>query len=352
MNVIKKNKKGMIAMSGGVDSSVAAYLVKELGFDCVGATMKLFSNEDSSDDARGIAYRLNIPHYVFDLSNEFDTLVIQKFIESYECGDTPNPCVDCNRYIKFGKLLSRATELDCDFLATGHYARIEWDGERGRFSLKKALDDAKDQSYFLCLMTQEQLARTLFPLGGMKKKEVRDVALAQGFLNAQKRESQDICFIADENYADFIEQRTGNVGKSHEPGNFINFEGKLLGRHKGLIRYTIGQRKGLGIAYANPLYVCAKSVDENTVTLGDEKMLYSTIVTAGSFNWIRPKPVCPIRVTAKTRYRQAEHWAAVVSAEDDFVKIEFDEPQRAIASGQALVLYDGDEVVGGGTIKK
>jgi tRNA-specific 2-thiouridylase len=353
-------KKAMIAMSGGVDSSVAAYLMGMKGFDCIGATMKLFPKNvdvgkdgacrspDSADDALGVASKLSIPHYVFDFSEEFESMVVRRFAGAYERGDTPNPCVDCNRYVKFGILLSRAVELGCDFLVTGHYARIEWDGERGRFSLKKALDDAKDQSYFLCSMTQEQLARTLFPLGGMSKKEVRDAASAQGFLNAQKRESQDICFIAGESYSDFIERYTGNKQK---PGDFIDCDGKPLGRHKGMTRYTIGQRKGLGIASANPLYVCAKNVEDNTVTLGGEKMLYSTTVSAGSFNWIRPRPVCPVRVMAKTRYRQADQWATIVSAEDDFVRIEFDEPQRAVAPGQALALYDGDDVVGGGTIK-
>jgi tRNA-specific 2-thiouridylase len=274
-------------------------------------------------------------------------MVINRFIEAYESGDTPNPCVACNRRVKFGALLSKAMELGCDFLVTGHYARVEWDGGRERFSLKKALDDAKDQSYFLCSMTQEQLSRVLFPLGGMKKTDVKAVAAEQGFLNAQKRESQDICFITGENYADFIERHTG---KNYPPGNFINFKGEPLGRHNGLIRYTIGQRKGLGIAYSHPLYVCAKNVRDNTVTLGGEKMLYTAAVSAGSFNWIRSKPACPVRVKAKTRYRQAEQWGSVVSAGDDFTRFESDEPQRAVAPGQALVLYDGDDVIGGGTI--
>ena len=344
------SNKAMIAMSGGVDSSVAAHLMKERGFDCVGATMKLFS-KDNTGDARNVAHKLDIPYHVFDFSDEFESMVIRRFIEAYEQGDTPNPCVACNRHIKFGILLSKAMEMGCDFLVTGHYARIEWNGERGRFSLKKALDDAKDQSYFLCSMTQERLARTLFPLGEMRKKDVRGLASAQGFLNAQKRESQDICFITGESYAAFIERRAEYAGRSHEPGNFINFENKPLGRHRGLIRYTIGQRKGLGIASPHPLYVCAKNALDNTITLGNEAMLYSSTVTAGEFNWIHPRPVQPVRVKARTRYRQMEQWATVVSAEGDSVRIEFDEPQRAAAPGQALVLYDGDEVVGGGTIE-
>ena len=350
----------MIAMSGGVDSSVAAYLTKQLGFDCIGATMKLFSNEDitvgksapccslkDTDDANGVAYRLGIPHHVFNFAYDFESMVIRRFIEAYERGYTPNPCVDCNRYVKFGALLSKAMELSCDFLVTGHYARIEWDGERSRFSLKKALDDEKDQSYFLYSMTQDQLAHALFPLGEMRKKEVKDVALTQGFLNAQKRESQDICFIADGRYADFIEQYTK---KTYEPGDFINSDGKPLGKHKGIIRYTVGQRKGLRISSPHPLYVCAKNARHNTIALGDEKMLYSTTTAADSFNWIRPKPAVATRIIAKTRYRQTGQWATVVAVGDAFVRIEFDEPQRAVAYGQALVLYDGDFVIGGGTI--
>jgi tRNA-specific 2-thiouridylase len=338
----------MVAMSGGVDSSVAAYLTRGLGYECVGATMKLFPG-GNVEDTRGVADKLGIRHLVFDFSGEFENAVIRRFVESYERGETPNPCVICNREIKFGVLLSKALELGCDYLATGHYARIERD-KTGRFSLKKALDDAKDQSYFLCSLTQEQLARTLFPLGGMKKTEVRAAASAQGLPNAQKRESQDICFVdgACENYADFIERFTG---KRQKPGDFIDSEGKPLGRHKGLVRYTIGQRKGMGIAFSHPLYVCDKNALDNTVTLGDEKLLYSTTVEARPFNWIRPRPDCPARVTAKTRYRQAEQPAKVTYAGDDFVRVEFDEPQRAVAPGQALALYDGDEVVGGGTIK-
>jgi tRNA-specific 2-thiouridylase len=347
----------MIAMSGGVDSSVAAFLMKEQGFDCVGVTMKLFSNADvgmdrddvccslkDTDDARDVAYRLGIPHYVFNFSADFIDQVIRRFVEAYENGRTPNPCIDCNRYIKFDRLFSRAMDLEYTFVVTGHYARIEQDGT-GRFLLKKGLDDGKDQSYFLYSMTQEQLAHTLFPLGALRKKEVREIASAQGFINAKKHESQDVCFVTEGNYADFIEHHRG---KSCPSGNFIDAEGSVLGRHKGLIRYTVGQRKGLGLSFPRPMYVCGKNLRDNTVILGDEKCLYSRVLFADDLNWIVP-PSPIFRVRAKTRYRQPEQ-EATVRVEGDRIRVEFDEPQRAIATGQAVVLYDGDAVVGGGTI--
>lgn len=346
----------MIAMSGGVDSSVAAYLMKEQGFDCVGVTMKLFSNTDigigrddvccslkDTDDARDVAYRLGIPHYVFNFSADFIGQVIQRFVEAYENGRTPNPCIDCNRYIKFGRLFSRAMELE-SFIVTGHYARIEQAGP-GRFLLKKGLDNAKDQSYFLYSMTQEQLAHTLFPLGGLRKQEVREIALAQHFINAKKHESQDVCFVTEGNYADFIERHRG---KCYPAGDFIDAAGHVLGRHKGLIRYTVGQRKGLGLSFPRPLYVCEKNLRDNTVTLGDEGLLYAKVLFAEDLNWIVPPPAV-LRVMAKTRYRQPEQ-EATVRVEGDKIRVEFDEPQRALATGQAVVLYDGDVVIGGGTI--
>ncbi|MDR1977730.1 MAG: tRNA 2-thiouridine(34) synthase MnmA [Synergistaceae bacterium] len=352
------NRNAMIAMSGGVDSSVAAYLMKERGFDCIGTTMKLFSNEDvgidrddvccslkDTEDARAVAYRLGIPHYVFNFSADFIDRVIRRFVEAYENGRTPNPCIDCNRYIKFDRLFSRARELEYAFVVTGHYARIERDAA-GRFLLKKALDDAKDQSYFLYSMTQEQLAHTLFPLGEIRKKDVREIALAQGFINAKKHESQDVCFVSNGDYANFIEHYTG---KRYAPGNFIDVNGNVLGRHKGLIRYTIGQRKGLGLSFSRPMYVREKNVVDNTVTLGDDNLLYSKTLFADDLNWIAPPPSPVVRVKAKTRYRQPEQ-EATVWIENDGIRVEFDEPQRALAAGQAVVLYDGDVVVGGGTI--
>ena len=356
------NKKATIAMSGGVDSSVAALLMKEQGYDCIGATMKLFRNEDIGvpsehsccslddvEDARSVAYKLGIPYYVFNFSDRFREEVIDRFVCAYENGRTPNPCIDCNRYLKFDKLYQRASELGCDCVATGHYARIERDETSGRYLLKKAVDADKDQSYVLYSMSQEQLAHTRFPLGGMTKPEVRRIAEAQGFVNARKHDSQDICFVQDGNYSGFIEQHTG---KKYPEGNFIDTSGNILGRHRGIIHYTVGQRKGLGLAFAAPMYVCAVNAEDNTVTLGRNDELFSKKLIAKDINLISRASIYePLRVKAKIRYRQAEQWATAVQLDGDTLEVEFDEPQRAITRGQAVVLYDGDTVVGGGTIQ-
>ncbi len=359
---VTMNKKAIIAMSGGVDSSVAAYLVKESGYDCMGVTMKLFANEDIGvsrdysccslsdvEDARSVAYKLDIPYYVFNFSGRFEEDVINRFVYAYENGITPNPCIDCNRYLKFDKLYRRAQELEYDYVATGHYARIEHDEASGRYLLKKAVDGDKDQSYFLYSLTQEQLSHTLFPLGGMTKPDVRKIAEANGFVNAQKHDSQDICFVQNGSYADFIEDHTG---KHYPEGDFIDKNGNTLGKHRGVIRYTIGQRKGLGIAFSHPLYVCDVNPTDNTVTLGEESDLYKTSLTAKDINLISlPYIEQPIRVKAKVRYRQPEQWATVTQLDSDTLHIQFDQPQRAITKGQAVVIYDGDTVVGGGTIQ-
>ncbi len=356
------DKKALIAMSGGVDSSVAAYLLKQQGFDCTGITMKLFGNEDigaggekrccsleDTTDARNVSYAMGIPYFVYNFTEDFKKQVINRFIESYQNGATPNPCIDCNRYIKFERLLCRAKQLGMDCIATGHYARIEYDALTGRYLLKKAADKTKDQSYVLYAMTQEQLSYTLFPLGDLHKTEVRDIAKEQGFVNADKHDSQDICFVRDGNdYADFIEQYTG---RKYEEGNFIDMNGNILGKHKGLIRYTIGQRKGLGLSLKKPMYVRFKDTEKNTVTLCEDDRLFSKSLDAADFNWIACEKInSPIRVKAKIRYNQTGQWATANQTSPDTVHIEFDESQRAIAKGQAAVLYDGDVVVGGGTI--
>ena len=353
--------KALIAMSGGVDSSVAAYLMKQRGYTCIGCTMKLYNNEDAGIpkshtccslddvyDARAVANKLGIPYYVFNFSNDFHEKIIGKFVRSYQNGITPNPCIDCNRYMKFDKLFERAKIFDCDCIATGHYARIEYDGKK--YVLKKALDTSKDQSYVLYSMTQEQLARTVFPLGETQKAQTRRIAEENGFINADKPDSQDICFVPDSDYAKVIELQTG---KKSLPGNFVDKNGNVLGTHKGIIHYTIGQRKGLGISFDEPHYVCGICPEENTVVLGKEEELYSTTLTADDFNWISGEaPVTGIRCSAKIRYRQKEQPATVTVNDDGSVKIVFDEPQRALTPGQAVVLYDGDVVLGGGVIKR
>ncbi len=346
-------------MSGGVDSSAAAYLMKEKGYDIIGVTLKLFDNDDAGirektccslsdvEDAKSVAKRLGIRHYTFNFKDDFRENVIGRFICAYEQCRTPNPCIDCNRYIKFQKLGSRARELDCDYVATGHYARIE--KENGRFLLKRGIDPRKDQSYVLYSLTQEQLAHTLFPLGGMTKDEVRKIAEEQGFINAKKRDSQDICFVPDGDYASFIERYTG---KSYPNGNFVDMDGNILGEHKGLIRYTIGQRKGLGLALPKPMYVCRIDTDRNEVVLGDDADLFSKSLDAYDINLIAADRLdAPINVAAKTRYSQKLASTRVWQTGEDSIHVEFDEPQRAITPGQAVVLYDGDTVVGGGVIK-
>ncbi|GHV83029.1 tRNA-specific 2-thiouridylase MnmA [Spirochaetia bacterium] len=354
-------QKALIAMSGGVDSSVAAFLMKQQGWDCIGATMKLFDEDAANNvlhkekaccslndvnDARDVAFRLNIPHYVLNLKDEFNKYVIEKFIKVYEDGGTPNPCIDCNRFVKFNTLLFKAHQLEYDYLVTGHYSRIEKSG--GRFLLKKSNDKKKDQSYVLYIMTQEQLASTLFPLGEMNKDETRNIAEEQGFINAAKHDSQDICFVPDGDYGAFMERR---LGKSYPAGNIIDTDGRIIGQHKGYVRYTIGQRRGLGVSGSTPLYVCAKSPENNTVTLGTDSSLCTKSLTACGINLIAVDRLeKPIRVYVKTRYMQKEQPALAQQIEDDKLLVEFDEPQRAVTKGQAAVLYDGDVVIGGGTI--
>ena len=354
-------KRVLVAMSGGVDSSVATLLLQQAGYECIGCTMKLYGNEDVGvsnshtcctladvEDARGVAYRLGMRHYVFNFTERFRTDIMDRFIDGYLAGMTPNPCIDCNRYMKFDLLYQRAAMLDCDYVATGHYARIVW--ENGRYRLKKGLDPTKDQSYVLYPLTTEQLAHTLFPLGEMTKAQVRRIAEENGFQNADKPDSQDICFVPDGDYAAFIERATGKI---FPDGDILDETGKVLGRHHGAIRYTVGQRKGLGIAAGQPLYVIGKEMATNTVTVGAESALYRKALTASGMNWIGdPLAVgSSVRCKAMTRYRKPEQWATVTAEADGAVQIVFDEPQRAVTPGQAVVLYDGDTVLGGATIQ-
>lgn len=354
-------KKALIAMSGGVDSSVAAYIIKNSGYDATGITMKLFENEDIGeksektccslddiDDARSVCRKIGIPYYVYNFKDSFKENVIRRFIDAYENGSTPNPCIDCNRYIKFEKLMRRAEELEFDFVVTGHYAIIEHNDGTGRYILKKSSDLSKDQSYVLYSLTQKQLAKTIFPLGGMTKKRVREIAQELGLINARKHDSQDICFVPDGDYAKFIEQYTGKV---YPHGNFVDESGNILGEHKGIIKYTVGQRKGLGLALPHPMYVKEKDLAGNKVILCDNSRLFSRELYAKDINLISCERIDkPIKIKAKVRYNQPEQNATVEQTDENTIHVVFDEPQRAISKGQAVVLYDGDVVVGGGTI--
>ena len=342
------NEKVMIGMSGGVDSAVSAYLLKKKGYDVTGVTLRLCSeNAGDAADAKRVAEVVGVPHVVADFTDSFRQNVIDRFVACYKEGGTPNPCMVCNKYIKFGAMLDFAMENGMDYVATGHYARIER-AENGRYMLRKAADESKDQTYVLYSLTQEQLAHTLFPLGEITKSEVRAVAEENNFVNAHKRDSQDICFVPDGDYAAFIERHTG---ESFKCGDFVDLDGNLLGEHKGIIRYTIGQRKGLGIALGKPAFVCAKNVENNTVVLGENEDLFSSTLTAHDVNLISCESIDqPMRVCAKVRYNQKEQPATVISIGEGKIRVEFDTPQRAISKGQSVVLYDGEYVVGGGII--
>lgn len=364
-------KKALIAMSGGVDSSVAAYVMKEKGYSPIGVTMMLHENDlshtqgthlcctpDDIEDARVVSSSLGIPFHVVNFLDGFREKVISRFVETYMKGETPNPCIDCNRYMKFGKLFDMADEQGCEKVVTGHYATVEWSEEDQCYKLKRGVDKTKDQTYVLYFLSQQQLARLDFPLGIYQKTKVREMAEEQGLIVARKHDSQDICFVPDGNYARVIEEEGGALPGE---GDFIDGEGNVLGCHKGFYHYTIGQRKGLGISAAAPLYVTEIDAENNKVHLGSNDDLFTCEVNAYDFNLIsRPAAdkvisetddALVIRVSAKVRYRAVDTMGELTIYKDGTAKMVFDEPVRAVTPGQSLVIYDGDYCLGGGVIK-
>lgn len=347
-----ENKTALIGMSGGVDSSVAAWLMLQQGYRCLGITMQLHDfrcgGADDAQDARAVACRLGIEHRILESKQAFASQVIRDFVQSYEDGLTPNPCIRCNNHLKFGTMLDYALENGWQYVVSGHYARIRYDESTGRYLLYKAADRAKDQTYFLAQLNQHQLSHIHFPLGELTKDEVRTIAQQQNFINARKRDSQDICFVPDGDYAAFLRSYTG---KDYPEGDYLDLKGKVVGRHKGAVCYTRGQRKGLGIALGAPVYVCSKDMSANTVTVGPNEALFSPALRAGNWNWIPFTELTqPMAVTAKIRHSQTEIPARVFPEADGFARVEFETPQRAVTPGQAVVLYVGDLVIGGGTI--
>ncbi len=339
-----------VAMSGGVDSSAAALLLQQQGHKILGITLEMFHREEPSSDiadARAVAEQLGFPHHSFDFSPCFAREVMDRFVAAYENGCTPNPCIDCNKHIKFGVLLDKALELGADALATGHYARIEH--ENGRYLLRKCLHPAKDQSYVLWGLNQFQLGHTVLPLGSLSKDEIRAAAAQHGLVSARKSDSQDICFVPDGDYAAFIRRHTG---KEYPAGEFHSPDGTLLGRHEGIVNYTMGQRRGLRVSSnQGRLYVTRIDPETNIVTLGPNEDLFTTTFLAKNINLIPFDAIsAPMRLKAKVRYRMAEQPCTVEQLDADTLRITFDQPQRAVTPGQSVVLYDGEYVVGGGVI--
>ncbi len=349
----------LVAMSGGVDSAVCAYLLQQKGYSLEGITMRLWAGKERLPDtpapapdqncldAAAVARQLNFPHSCIALGDSFRQTVINRFLADYENGATPNPCVECNRHIKFGKLLEIATNMGFDYLATGHYARLEQTAN-GEVLLKKAVDSSKDQSYFLWSIRRDALPHLLFPLGDYTKDEIREIAAANQLPCAHRTDSQDICFVPDGDYVSFIEAQTN---KSFPCGNFVSCDGTVLGTHNGIIRYTIGQRKGLGIALGHPAFVGKKDAAKNTVTLCSDAELYTSHLSANSVNLLVNDDLStPRRLEVKIRYRHTPAPALVRQTEEGKLFVEFEEPQRAIAPGQSAVLYDGETLIGGGII--
>ena len=352
------NKRVVVAMSGGVDSSVTAALLKDRGFEVIGITMQIWERSPdwggccgigSVEDAKKVAYRLGIPHYVLNFRDIFKEKVIANFCEEYTEGRTPNPCIRCNKYIKFDALLKKARQLGADYIATGHYARIEFNNKRKRYLLKKGIDSQKDQSYVLYVMSQEQLERTLMPLGDFTKDQVRRIAREKDLPVANKPESQEICFIPDNNYGAFLKEYIPQ--RAYKPGPIVNREGKFIGEHRGIIFYTVGQRKGIGIADKEPLYVTSIDKENNTIVVGKKEDVYSDELIAENVNFIYiEKLKTTIKIEVKVRYLHPTASATIFPLDRDKVKVKFDQPQWAITPGQAVVFYNGKEVLGGGTI--
>jgi len=353
-----KQKKVMIGMSGGVDSSVAAYILKQKGYDVTGVTMQIWQEDKEQEgsccsltaveDARRVATKLDIPYYVINFKKVFDEKVIQYFIKEYLAGRTPNPCIACNRYVKFEEFLNKAISMDMDYVATGHYARVDY--RDGRYLLMKSASKKKDQTYVLYNLTQEQLSKTLFPLEDITKEEVRAIAKKLKLNVASKPDSQEICFVEDNNYGKFLKE---NSTLKTKPGDIIDTKGKLLGRHNGIYNYTIGQRKGLGISSNRPLFVIDIDPINNQIVVGDDSEGFGKTLIAEDINLIAiEKLTKERRVSAKIRYAAQESPALIKPLKDDKILVEFDTPQRAITPGQAVVFYDGDIVLGGGTIVK
>ena len=353
--------KVVVGMSGGVDSSVAAYLLKEQGYDVIGVTMQIWQEEDACsveenggccglsavEDARRVASALEIPYYVMNFKKEFRENVIDYFTDEYLSGRTPNPCIACNRYVKWEALLNRSMAIGAEYIATGHYARIERLAN-GRYTLRRSATLAKDQTYALYNLTQEQLAHTLMPVGAYAKDEIRSIAEKIGLLVADKPDSQDICFVPDGDYASFIRK---NTGRDIPEGNFVTPDGKILGRHKGIIHYTVGQRKGLGLALGYPAFVLAIRPDTNEVVIGTYEDSLTHTVRADRINFMSVEDLTePRRVFAKIRYNHKGAWCTVEKTGEDEIVCRFEEPQRAVTPGQAVVLYDREYVLGGGTI--
>lgn len=354
-------KKVLVAMSGGVDSSVAAKLLLDAGCEVAGATMHLYSNEDigigrtdtcrSPDgvqEAREVACKLGIPFHVFNFDDCFRSCVMDKFVSTYLGGGTPNPCIDCNRFLKFGKFLERAQMLGFDYIATGHYVTKVRDEKTGRWLLKRSADRKKDQTYVLYSLTQRQLEHSLFPVGEMNKNDIRAIADKSSLVNAQKPDSQDICFIPDGDYAGFITSRAGE----QQGGDIVLTTGERLGTHKGLIHYTVGQRRGVGVSYSEPIFVIEKDIAENRLVLGTPDKLMRTTLTACDVNMLTTDELnSPIKCTACTRYHQKDVPCTVTPIGEKRVRVDFEQPHKAICKGQAVVFYDDDYLIGGGTIE-